>query len=56
MASFPLSEAHKALKAELFEYFRNQGYLGQPEELHSVLPGYQYTTVEQFMRHELFST
>src|SRR5919106_2470855 len=55
VASFPLSESHKDLYAELFEYFRQQDYLGQPEELQAVLPGFQYTTIEQFMRSELFS-
>ena len=54
VASFLLSESHKALYAELFEYFRQQDYLGQPEALQGVLPGFQYTTVEQFMRSELF--
>lgn len=54
VVSFPLSEPHKALYAELFEYFRRQDYVGQPEELQSTLPGFQYTTVEQFMRSELF--
>ncbi len=54
VASFPISEPHKALYAELFEYFRQQDYLGQPETLQTVLPGFQYTTVEQFMRSELF--
>jgi hypothetical protein len=55
VASFPLSEPHKAMNAELFEYFREKDYLGRPEELQSALPGFQYTTVEQFMRSELFS-
>ncbi len=55
VASFPLSEPHKALYAELFEYFRQQDYLGQPEALQAVLPGFQYTSVGQFMRSELFS-
>lgn len=56
VASFPISESHKALYAELFEYFRQQDYLGQPGELRSVLPEFLYTSVEQFMRTELFST
>lgn len=54
VASFPLTEPHKDLYAELFEYFRQQDYLGQSEEVHTVLPEFQYTTVEQFIRSELF--
>jgi uncharacterized protein YbjT (DUF2867 family) len=55
VASFPISGLHKAQYAELFEYFHQQDYLGQPDELQSILPGFEYTTVEQFMRNELFS-
>lgn len=51
---FPISKKHKELYGELFEYFRKDDYLGKPEEIKQAIPGFQYTTPEQFMRKELF--
>ena len=55
VAGFPISERHKELYVELFAYFRRQDYLGEAEEITSVLPDFQYTSVAQFMRSELFA-
>jgi len=55
VAGFPISERHKELYVELFAYFRLQDYLGEAEEITSVLPDFQYTSVAQFMRSELFA-
>lgn len=55
VAGFPISERHKELYVELFAYFRRQDYLGEPEEIQSALPDFQYTSVAQFMRSELFA-
>jgi hypothetical protein len=50
-----ISKRHKTLYAELFEYLRRQDYPGKPEKILAALPGFQYTTAEQFMRSELFA-
>lgn len=52
---FPISEPHKELYAELFEYFKRQDYLGRPDDLTKGLPGFAYTPPERFMRTELFA-
>lgn len=51
---YPISAQHKELFGELFEYFRRQDYLGKPEDILKALPGFRYTTPEQFARSELF--
>lgn len=51
---YPISAPHKDLYGELFEYFRRQDYLGKPDEVTRALPGFRYTTPEQFARTELF--
>ncbi|MEX2553700.1 MAG: NAD(P)H-binding protein [Actinomycetota bacterium] len=52
---FPISGPHKDLYAELFDYFRDHEYLGEPETIKQALPGFRYTTPEQFLRNELFT-
>lgn len=53
--SFPITEPHKDLYAELFDYFKSQTYIGHPEELFDTLDGFQPRSVEDFMREELFA-
>jgi uncharacterized protein YbjT (DUF2867 family) len=52
---YPISAKHKDGFAELFRYFREKDYLGKPEEVQQALPGFTYTTPEQFARSELFA-
>lgn len=52
---YPISEPHKDLYAELFEYFTKVEYLGDPETIKEALPDFRYTTVEEFLRTELFA-
>jgi len=51
---YPISDAHKELYAELFEYFRASRYLGDPAPIEHVIDGFAYGTVEDFARRELF--
>lgn len=52
---FPLTAPQKDLFAELFDYFRAHEYLGEPEAIKQALPGFRYTTVEEFLQNELFA-
>lgn len=52
---YPISEKHKELYAELFEYFKATTYLGNPEPITNAVPGFEYGTVEDFVRRELFA-
>lgn len=53
---YPISEIHKELYAELFDYFRKAEYLGDPQPITEAVPGFTYGTVEDFVRRELFAT
>jgi len=52
---FPISDVHKDLYAELFDYFKAQTYLGHPEEIVDTLDGFEPRGIEDFMREELFA-
>ncbi|MGH2719972.1 MAG: SDR family oxidoreductase [Actinomycetota bacterium] len=52
---FPLSPALKDLYAELFDYFRRVDYQGEPTRIVSALPGFEATSLEAFLREELFA-
>jgi uncharacterized protein YbjT (DUF2867 family) len=52
--AYPIGEAHKALYAELFDYFKAGAYLGDPLAITEVVEGFEYGTVEDFVRRELF--
>lgn len=54
--SFPISDVHKQLYAELFDYFRSTTYLGDPQPFNDALAGFQPRGVEHFLRHELFAS
>jgi hypothetical protein len=52
--SYPLSDAHKQLYAELFDYFRRETFLGEPLAIAREIPGFTYGTIEDFVRRELY--
>jgi uncharacterized protein YbjT (DUF2867 family) len=51
---YPISDAHKELYAELFDYFRAAEYLGDPMPITEAVDGFAYGTVEDFVARELF--
>ena len=53
---YPISEKHKDAYAELFDYFKSTTYLGDPEPITEAVPGFEYGSIEDFMRRELFAT
>jgi len=55
VAAYPISDAHKALYAELFDYFKSGRYLGDPVPITEAVDGFEYGTVEDFVRRELFA-
>jgi uncharacterized protein YbjT (DUF2867 family) len=55
VAAFPLSEGHKDAYAELFDYFQETTYLGDPEPITESLNGFRPRGIEQFLREELFA-
>lgn len=52
--SYPLSDAHKDLYAELYDYFKSETFLGEPLAIADVIPGFTYGTVESFVRRNLY--
>lgn len=51
---YPISEIHKELYAELFDYFKATEYLGDPQPITEAVDGFSYSTVNDFVRGELF--
>lgn len=51
---YPISDEHKDLYAELFEYFLANTYRGDPAAIVEAIDGFAYGTVEDFVRRELF--
>jgi uncharacterized protein YbjT (DUF2867 family) len=52
--SYPISDAHKDLYAELYDYFKRDTFLGEPLEIIDVIPGFTYGTIESFVRRNLY--
>jgi uncharacterized protein YbjT (DUF2867 family) len=52
---YPISDSHKELYAELFDYFKATSYLGDPEPITAAVDGLEYGSIEDFVRRELFS-
>jgi uncharacterized protein YbjT (DUF2867 family) len=52
--SYPLSDVHKELYAELYDYFRRETFLGEPLAIAEDIPGFAYGTIEGFVRRELY--
>lgn len=53
--AFPISDTHKELYAELFDYFKSTTYLGDPTPVSAAFDGFQPRPIEDFLRDELFS-
>ena len=53
---YPLSEVHKELYAELYDYFKRETFLGEPLAIAEEIPGFAYGTIEDFVRRELYPT
>jgi hypothetical protein len=51
---YPISDVHKDLYAELYDYFRSEPFLGDPLAIADVIPGFTYGTVESFVRRNLY--
>lgn len=52
---YPISDAHKEMYVELFDYFAATPYLGEPGPIEEAVNDFEYSTVEDFMRFELFA-
>jgi len=52
---YPISDPHKVLYAELYDYFRTHTYLGDPLAITEAVDGFAYGTIQDFMRRELFA-
>jgi hypothetical protein len=53
---YPLSDVHKELYAELYDYFRRETFLGEPQAIAGEISGFTYGTIEDFGRRELYPT
>ena len=53
---YPLSDVHKELYAELYDYFKRATFLGEPMAIAEQIPGFAYGTIEDFVRRELYPT
>ncbi|MDX1746941.1 MAG: hypothetical protein R3324_13465, partial [Halobacteriales archaeon] len=53
--SFPISEPHKDLYAELFDHFKAETYLGEPDDITGVLDGFEIHGIEHVLRNEIFA-
>jgi uncharacterized protein YbjT (DUF2867 family) len=51
---YPLTDVHKELYAELYDYFRRETFLGEPLAIAAEIPGFAYGTIEDFVRRELY--
>ena len=52
--SYPISDAHKDLYAELYDYFKRETFLGEPLAIADAIPGFTYGTIESFVRRNLY--
>jgi len=52
--SYPISDVHKELYAELYDYFKSETFLGEPLSIADAVPGFTYGTVEDFVRRNLY--
>jgi len=53
---YPLSDVHKDLYAELYDYFKRETFLGEPLAITDAIPGFSYGTIESFVRRNLYPT
>src|SRR6185295_11246122 len=52
--SYPLSDVHKDLYAELYDYFKRETFLGEPMAIADAIPGFTYGTIDDFVRRNLY--
>jgi uncharacterized protein YbjT (DUF2867 family) len=52
--SYPISDVHKELYAELYDYFKSEPFLGDPLEIADAVPGFTYGTIEDFVQRNLY--
>ncbi len=52
---FPISDPHKEIYAELFDYFRSNTYLGDPQPIIDTLDDFEPRGLDDFLRDELFA-
>jgi uncharacterized protein YbjT (DUF2867 family) len=52
--NYPLSDVHKGLYAELYDYFKSDTFLGEPLAITDAIPGFSYGTIEDFVRRNLY--
>jgi NAD(P)H dehydrogenase (quinone) len=52
---YPISETHKELYAELYDYFHATSYLGDPDRISEALPGFRPGGLEEFVGRELYA-
>lgn len=53
---YPISEIHKELYAELYDYFRANEYLGDPLTVREALGDFEYGTLDGFVERELLAS
>jgi len=51
---YPISDVHKDLYAELYDYFKSEPFLGEPLAITDAIPGFAYGTLEDFVRRDLY--
>jgi hypothetical protein len=51
---YPISDVHKDLYAELYDYFKSEPFLGEPLAITDAIPGFAYGTLEDFVRRNLY--
>lgn len=53
--AFPISDPHKEIYAELFDYFQSKTYLGDPGSINVMMEGFEPRGLDAFMKEELFA-
>ena len=52
---YPISDIHKELYAELYDYFKSRMFHGDPMAIAEAVPGFAYGSIEDFVRGELYA-
>ena len=51
---YPISDIHKELYAELYDYFKSTLFHGDPMAICTAVPGFAYGSLEDFVKRELY--
>ncbi len=54
--AFPISDPHKDIYAELFDYFKSTTYLGDTDPIQKALGGFEIQGPDRFFAEELFAS